>query len=365
VWAAYGYPWSPMPSWARRGVGALPPRLSSGVRRFAAAGDGRLPGAVVRAAGAGTAALVGGGALLVAVSLVWHGGTARASFVQLSDAWSGRFAVLLLCLALVPNAAVWGAAYGLGPGVVLGTGQVVAPLSAAAAGPRAVADLLPAFPLLAAVPGAGGPLSWVCGLVPVGAGVTVAWVVVAAAVPGSGEREEVWSRGRTVAVVSLAAVVCGGALGLLAGLAGGPLGVAALAHFGPVWWQVGPAGVVWTWVVAVPVAVGLRGWRVRQRSVSGAGGRGGLVRVRVPSLPAWFSRRSAPASTSVPAVAPAEAEADAVVPDTGPYDLLPLDEDEDEDEDESRESRETRESRESRWAALKDAAPPPEPPDPA
>ncbi|TXS72825.1 hypothetical protein EAO69_16525 [Streptomyces sp. me109] len=63
----------------------------------------------MRAALAGTAVLVGGGALLVGASLVWHGDLARESFQQLTAVWSGRFAVLLLCLALVPNAAVWGA----------------------------------------------------------------------------------------------------------------------------------------------------------------------------------------------------------------------------------------------------------------
>lgn len=92
-------------------------------------------------------------------------------FLQLTEGWSGRFAVLLLCLSLLPNAAVWAAAYGLGPGFTLGVGHVVSPFSSAPA------PMLPPFPLLAAVPdeGAGTPLNWAAVLVPVAAGLTVGW----------------------------------------------------------------------------------------------------------------------------------------------------------------------------------------------
>ncbi|WP_369248682.1 DUF6350 family protein [Streptomyces sp. R41] len=362
VWTAYGRPRGPMPSWARRTLAALP---LSRVRRFVSASDSVAPeaprfvGGVVRAAGAGVAVLVGGGALLVAASLVWHGGSARASFLQLTEVWSGRFAVLLLCLALVPNAAVWGAAYGLGPGVVLGAGHVAGPLSEAAPG-----SLLPAFPLLAAVPGAGGPLNWATGVVPVAAGVTVAWFVVAAAVPGSGAGDAGWSRGRTVAAVALAAGLCGVALAVLAGLAGGPLGVAALAQFGPVWWQVGPAAVVWTGVVGVPVAVGVRGWRLRGARVGASAGR--VLRVPRPSWPSWLSwpsrARRTPADVSTVTVPPAAAQPqpgalDSTLEPDEPYDFLPA--------DATGSSWHEDVSREARWAALKEASTPPEPPEPA
>ncbi|MFD5626143.1 DUF6350 family protein [Streptomyces sp. NPDC127072] len=288
MWAAYGYPRGPMPLWGHRVLDALPPGVRRHVDVRALAPDSRrFLGGTARAAGAGAAVLVGGGALLVAVSLVWHGGAARGSFLQLTEMWSGRFAVLLLCVALVPNAAVWGASYGLGPGVVLGAGQVAAPLSPAVPG-----SLLPAFPLLAAVPGAATPSTWAVGAVPVAAGVTVAWFVVASAVPATGAA---WSLGRTVGGVLLAAGLCGSAFAVLAGLAGGPLGVARLAHFGPVWWQVGGATMLWTAAVGVPVVVGVRGWRVRGRQVR-------VPRVREPRvwLPSWFSRgeRAAGAVTS-------------------------------------------------------------------
>ncbi|MET9900140.1 DUF6350 family protein [Streptomyces sp. NPDC006446] len=392
VWTAYGRPWGPMPLWGTRAVDALPlggARPVSAVRRLAAADD-RVLGGAVRAAAAGVAVLVGGGALLVAASLVWHGDTARASFVQLTGGWSGRFAVLLLCLVLVPNAAVWGAAYGLGPGVVLSAGHVVGPLSAAAAGTRAPTDLLPAFPLLAAVPGAGSgaPPNWAGGLVPVAAGLTVAWFAVrAGAVRGAAGREEPWSLGRTVAVVSLAAGGCGIALGVLAGLAGGPLGVAALTHFGPVWWQVGPAAALWTAIVGIPVAVGAGEWRGRGRGAPkraaarrDARGSGRKPRLRMPAwmphrtgdtaappVPTPLPRPTSPSMPSPAARAEAAARVDPAVPESvledfepydpyapyepyEPYDPLPG--------EAAATAWHEEASRENRWEALKKAARP-------
>ncbi|MET7680153.1 DUF6350 family protein [Streptomyces sp. NPDC005423] len=314
VWTAYGRPSEPV-----RNVLALLPaglgRLLLG--RLLRGERARLRlGTAARAAGAGTAVLVGGGALLLGVSLLWHGGAARASFQHLTEGVSGRFAVLLLCLALVPNAAVWAASYGLGPGFALGVSHAAAPLSSA---PGA---LLPPFPLLAAVPdaGPGTPLNWLAGLVPLAAGVTVGWFTATRATPAplptrppafvprrpnSLSRKarypsaDPWTPGRTAANAALAALLCALAFALLAEWSGGPLGVAALARFGPVWWQAGAAALVWVAVVAVPTAVGLRAWRLRQ------------PRERVPSAavpapaPAPASaRKPAPASEAVRAESP-------------------------------------------------------------
>ncbi|MGW7362571.1 cell division protein PerM, partial [Streptomyces sp. NPDC054841] len=157
VWAANGLPLGPLPDW-------IPERVRIALARS------RVPVAF-RAAGAAVAVLLGGGALLVAAALVWHAGAAQKSFLLLAGDWPGRFAVLLLALALVPNAAVWGAAYGLGPGFALGTSATATPL--AAVGNPA----LPQFPLLAAVPAEapGSPLAWAVAVVPVAAGGVVAW----------------------------------------------------------------------------------------------------------------------------------------------------------------------------------------------
>ncbi|MFA3873869.1 DUF6350 family protein [Streptomyces sp. MMCC 100] len=312
VWTAFGRPGGPV----GRALRVLPRKL----RELMVEPDARL-GAATRAAGAGAAVLVGGGALLLAVSLVGHGAAAGEAFLRLTEGWSGRFAVLLLCLTLVPNAAVWAAVYALGPGFVLGTGHVVAPASSAPA------PLLPPFPLLAAVPdaGPGTPLHWVAGVVPLVAGAVVGWFTARAAtagvtgavggvgavgavgVPGVETAVEAWSWRRTAAAAVVAAVLCAVLVALLAAFAGGPLGSAALARFGPVWWQAGGATLAWIVVMAVPVAVAARAWRCRGaaareggaeaagggEAVDGGGRRRRWARVLLPSVPSvrpWWTR---------------------------------------------------------------------------
>ncbi len=288
VWTAFGRPGGPV----GRALRVLPRKL----RELMVEPDARL-GAATRAAGAGAAVLVGGGALLLAVSLMWHGAAAGEAFLRLTEGWSGRFAVLLLCLTLVPNAAVWAAVYALGPGFVLGAGHVVAPASSAPA------PLLPPFPLLAAVPdtGPGTPLHWAAGAVPLVAGVVVGWFTARAATAGVAAGEAgvaegagaagAWSWRRTAGAAVVAAVLCAVLVALLAAFAGGPLGSAALARFGPVWWQAGGATLVWIGAVAVPVAVVARAWRARGAAARGDGGGGVSLPSRryLPSASAGFT----------------------------------------------------------------------------
>ncbi|MGW7239208.1 cell division protein PerM [Streptomyces sp. NPDC054804] len=244
VWTAYGRPREPL----LRLVGVVP----GPVRRLLLGRDTRARwGTALRASLAGVAVFFGGGTLLLAVSLVLHGDPARTSFLQLTEGWTGRFAVLLLCVSLIPNAAVWSASYAVGPGFALGAGHVVNLLAADPA------PLLPPFPLLAAVPahGPGTPSNWLAGAVPLVAGVTMAWFVVG----GAARRR--WPAGRTAGVMALAALLCALLLAALAELSGGPLGVAALTRFGPVWWQTGAAAGGWLLAVGLPAALALRAWR--------------------------------------------------------------------------------------------------------
>lgn len=252
VWTASGRPLGPPPSWA-------PVWLHEAMARSRFA---RRAEAVGRSAAAGVAVLLGGGALVAAAALVFHAEPVQESFLRLSGDWAGRCAVLLLALALVPNAAVWGAAYGLGPGFALGTASTATPLAFTGT------PSLPDFPLLAALPaqGPGTPLNWAAAAVPVAAAVTVAWFTVRRAAPAHGEREEAWSLRETALTTALAAAGCGIGAALLAAAAGGPLGTHALARFGPVWWLTGAAALVWTAALAVPVALLLRAWRLRGRT---------------------------------------------------------------------------------------------------
>ncbi|MEV6249101.1 DUF6350 family protein [Streptomyces sp. NPDC051742] len=230
----------------------------------------------LRGAGLGLVTLLGGGAVAAAVSLAWHAREAQTAYAGLAGEWSGRVAVLLLVLALLPNMAVWGAAYGLGSGFALGTGALATPLGLA--GDPAV----PPFPLLAALPdqGPGGWLHWSAVAAPLAATVLQGWRV--------GRAARTWAARDTALTALGAAWGCGVVVAVLAGAAGGPLGAGRLSAFGPVWWQAGAATVLWGVCAGVPTALGVRAW-----------GRRGL---RPKPLPA-----ARPAAVPVPAVAPVSA----------------------------------------------------------
>ncbi|MGW1507759.1 cell division protein PerM [Streptomyces sp. NPDC002394] len=209
---------------------------------------GRQTATALRAAGLGLVTLLGGGAVAAAVSLAWHAGRAQASFEGLAGEWSGRVTVLLLVLALLPNTAVWGAAYGLGPGFTLGTGALATPLGLV--GDPAV----PPFPLLAALPaeGRGTWVHWVTAAVPLAAALVLGRRV--------GRAARTWAAREAVLTALGAAGGYGAAVAVLAGAAGGPLGTGRLSAFGPVWWQAGAAAVLWGACAGVPVALGVRAW---------------------------------------------------------------------------------------------------------
>ncbi|WP_369224836.1 DUF6350 family protein [Streptomyces sp. R39] len=302
VWTAYGRPREPLLN--------LAPLLPGSVRRRLLGRDTRARwGTALRAALAGTAVCFGGGTLLLAVSLVAHGDATRASFLQLTEGWSGRGAVLFLCVSLIPNAAVWSASYAVGPGFTLGAGHLVTPLASDPA------PLLPPFPLLAAVPqhGPGTAVHWLAGVVPVAAGVTMSRLVAARAARRS------WPAGRTAGVAALAALLCGLLLAALAELAGGPLGVAALTRFGPAWWQTGAATCAWLLAVGVPAALGLRAWRGEGVAsfaawLGFARSRPGESRAAVKGREEEQGSQTSSASTSVSGSAAASARAPAPAP---------------------------------------------------
>ncbi|MGW1839553.1 cell division protein PerM [Streptomyces sp. NPDC002067] len=240
AWYGYGSP-GPAPRWLRA--------VSGGVR-----GE-----AVRRAATAATLALLASGLVLTLVGLAPHVGDARRDLLTLAPDWVGRGTVLLLCLALLPNAAVWGAAYGLGPGFTAGAGALTSPLGTSA--PTA----LPHVPLLAALPGPGPgtPLTWAAAAGPVLAGVLLGrYAAHCATRPDAGGP---WRRRTTVGVAALAALACGVATAVLAAAAGGALGTGRLALFGPSWWLTGLAATGWTALTGLPSALLLRACRLRSQ----------------------------------------------------------------------------------------------------
>ncbi|WP_431960234.1 cell division protein PerM [Actinacidiphila sp. bgisy160] len=243
-------------AWAERGR----PRIALPARLSRVAVPVTVPpqevAAVLRSAGAGVCVLVAGGAALTAVTLALHPGAAGASFTRLSEALSGRLAVLAVAIALIPNAAVWGAAYALGPGFALGTQAAVRPAGVVGE------PVLPDFPLLAALPqpGPGTSLTWVALVVPVLAGVAVGVLAVG--------RREPYGLGRTAAHAALGGLVCGIAMALLTELAAGPLGTGALEDFGPSWWLTAAAATGWTAAAGTPTALLVRWVRVRRAAAA-------------------------------------------------------------------------------------------------
>ncbi|WP_329382863.1 cell division protein PerM [Streptomyces sp. NBC_01716] len=265
VWVGSGKPLhrllDRLPGLKREGLGADASDTEVRAAAVSAAGRRRRAVVVLRSATAGAAVLLGGGFLLVVCSLTWHAGAAQESFLNLAAAWSGRIAVLLLSVALLPNAAVWGASYALGPGFALGTSATVTPLAVTGS------PALPPFPLLAAVPaeGPGMAVTWAAGVVPFAAGLMIARFTVRVAAPPYAERDEAWSARDTALAAALAGAGCAVLMAALAAVAGGPLGTGRLVEFGPVWWLTGAAALVWTVGIGVPAALLVRVWRLRER----------------------------------------------------------------------------------------------------
>ncbi|GAC1608452.1 MAG: hypothetical protein NVS3B26_05390 [Mycobacteriales bacterium] len=207
-----------------------------------------LPRRLARLGGSAAAALavvIGGGALVCAGSLVVHLGRARDLAAATHPGAVGGLALLVVGLALVPNAAVWGASWLAGPGFAVGVGTAVGPFGTRL-GP------VPSLPVLAALPGAV-PV-WLGGVglaVPLTAGVLGGLVVVRRL-----QRPTWLSACREAALVG---PVVGVVAGLAGWLSGGAAGGSRLTAVGPSPWQLGLAiGVEVTAAAAATAAVVVR-----------------------------------------------------------------------------------------------------------
>ncbi|MGW1375370.1 cell division protein PerM [Streptomyces sp. NPDC002446] len=296
-----------LPDRVRHAWAAVPDRLRSVFRgpRFAAAR---------RAAATAVVALLCCGGLLTVLALALHAGPVYRELLKLAPDWAGRATVVLLCLFLLPNAAVWGAAYGLGPGFTLGAGSTAGPLGTTAHPPLPLLGDLPA-------PAPGTPLTWSAALAPVAAAVLLSRHVARSAAtscappepcstpppvpPGTAAPDAPWSWWTTACAAALAAGVCGVLMALLAALSGGPLGTGALAAFGPSWWRTGLAAAAWTALLGIPGALVARSWHLR-----------GRPRPRRTARP---TAADTPQTAAAPARQPEPAEpAEPAPPKTGP-----------------------------------------------
>jgi hypothetical protein len=194
---------------------------------------------VLGGAAAAVAGLFAVGSVLVAVSAVAHSDRIAAVATALDPDLTGGLALAMAGAALVPNAAVWAAAYALGPGFALGAGTTI--------GPGVVElGIVPALPALAAVPTETyGWRGWLVFVGPFLVGIL------------TGVITDSWSTGgrwRAGANAVAASAVAGAAMAGLSWFAGGSVGAARMSVVGPEPFVTGIATFLEVGIPAVIVA---------------------------------------------------------------------------------------------------------------
>ena len=164
--------------------------------------------------------LLGSGVAVLVVGLVANSARVEALTRSLEPGVAGGVLLVLVQVAVVPNAVVWSGSYALGAGFSLGNGSVVAPAATQL-------GVLPGVPLLGALPSAGPggavQLWWLtAGAL---AGAVAAWLALRG---GAGSRFDQASLLGGLSGLSAAAAFVG-----LAWLTGGDLGAVRLAGLGP------------------------------------------------------------------------------------------------------------------------------------
>lgn len=190
----------------------------------------------VRSALLGTAATVlltvTAASVLVGGALVADFGTAATVLSRLHTDGAGGLMYTVVGILFVPNAVLLGAGYLLGPGFAVGTGTVVSP-TVVVLGP------VPAFPLLAALPGDGATPGWTTALLGLPVLLALVGVVLGArTVPAVTRFDAAAVQGLVSGV--LAAVL----LTLLVLLAGGAAGPGRMADVGADAWGTFAAAAV-------------------------------------------------------------------------------------------------------------------------
>jgi hypothetical protein len=204
---------------------------------------------LVGAVGA-TAVLVASGALLAGLSLALHLSQAKDLYDVLAPGIIGGLLLLLIEVAFLPNAVIWGMAYAIGPGFSVGAGTSVSPTGV-------FLDVVPSFPPLAALPepGPAPVLSLITLAAPFLAGVVGGALTIRVMPSPVYEAAPLWG------------FVCGTLAGCvaacMAALAGGPLGGERLATMGPSAWQVGLMAALEVGVSAAIAAWVTNWWLLR------------------------------------------------------------------------------------------------------
>lgn len=192
--------------------------------------------------------LLAAGALLAGTAFAVRGAAVARTVPEGVD---GALAVGLLTLLFVPTAAIWGAAYALGPGFSIGVGTQFSVMEVSS-GP------MPVFPVFAAAPGA--PLDWwgtaLWGL-PVVIGILHGVLLATRSVD--------LGVSRLLAAVFAAAAVTGALTAAACFLASGPVGEARMAVVGPQAWSTAGVAAVVLATAATAGALSARMFGARRR----------------------------------------------------------------------------------------------------
>jgi hypothetical protein len=195
--------------------------------------SGFVAAVLIVAAGAGTAG----------VALAVRGGTAAELLGSYRAGFVGQAGITLLCLVYLPNLAMWGSAYLLGPGFAMGVDTLISP-GEVLVGP------VPAVPVLAGLP--SGPLT---GVGPALLGIPLAAGICAGLLLNRRRRTE-W--GNLLGAAVLAGPVAGALLQFFGFAASGAIGSGRLIGVGAVTWWVGLLATIVVSVGCVVAALTIR-----------------------------------------------------------------------------------------------------------
>lgn len=194
--------------------------------------------AAVRAGFLSAVAVIGAGALLTVVTLVWHWDRIITSYQQLGTDAAGDTALTALQFGYLPNMVVWAAAWASGAGFAVGADTITSPL-------QNTLGAIPQLPILAAVPqGTPWPYAVTVLVLPLLAGVLGGWWFLR---EGENHLDD-WMAIRlpmrwltfllsTLLTSALIAAIGAGLVAALAWLSHGSLGLGRLSEIGPNPWH--------------------------------------------------------------------------------------------------------------------------------
>jgi len=218
----------------------------------------------LRSAGAACLVVVGVAAAGTGLALVGHLNRAQQLSDSLHPGLPGTALLAVVSLVYLPNAVIWTASFGAGPGFAVGTGTSVS-LSGVHLG------AVPALPLLAPLPQTGHApvLGWLFFVGVLAAGAVAGWLV---ANRPAEEGDEWWERFRLrdAGLAAAAGVLSGVVVGALGWLSAGAIGPGRMSTVGPSAVRVGLAAAVEIGVVAALTLLAIT-WRAQGaiRSASG------------------------------------------------------------------------------------------------